>query len=102
MCQTLNRGQRKMRVVSAAVILAAFSLNASAAQVPAGSLVDAVTVFLSGAEVTRLAKAHLDKGEHTIVISDLPASAVPGSVRVEGRATGKLDIGSVDTNRKLL
>ena len=61
-----------------------------------------MTVFLSGAEVTRIAKVHLDKGEHTIIVADVPASAVPGSVRVEGKATGKLDIGSVDTARKLL
>jgi uncharacterized protein (TIGR02231 family) len=91
-----------MRLVLAAACLAAFSASAFAAQVPAISAVDAVTVFLSGAEVTRVAKVHLDKGEHTIVVGDLPASAVPGSIRVEGRATGKLDIGSVDTARKLL
>ena len=57
---------------------------------------------LSGAEVMRLAKVKIDKGEHTIIFSDVPASAVPGSIRVEGKATGKLDIGSVDTARKLL
>lgn len=91
-----------MRLVLAAVFLAGLSASSFAAQVPATSTVDAVTVFLSGAEVTRLAKAHLDKGEHTIVVADLPASAIPGSIRVEGRATGKLDIGSVDTARKLL
>ncbi len=91
-----------MRLVLAAACFAGFSVNAFAAQVPASSSVDAVTVFLSGAEITRIAKVHLDKGEHTIVISDLPSSAVPGSIRVEGRASGKLDIGSVDTARKLL
>jgi uncharacterized protein (TIGR02231 family) len=77
-------------------------LSAHAADVSATSTVDAVTVFLSGAEVTRLAKVKLDKGEHTIIIGDVPASAVPGSIRVEGKATGKLEIGSVDTARKLL
>ena len=91
-----------MRLVLAAAFLTAFCPNAFAAQISADSTVDAVTVFLSGAEVTRLAKVHLDKGEHTIVVRDLPASAVPGSVRVEGRATGKLDIGSVDSATKLL
>ena len=76
--------------------------HAAAVDVPAPSRVDAVTVFLSGAEITRVAKVKIDKGEHTIIINDVPASAVPGSIRVEGKATGKLDIGSVDTNRKLL
>lgn len=91
-----------LAAVWAAVWFSALSAPAFAAQVPATSTVDAVTVFLSGAEVTRLAKAHLDKGEHTIVVGDLPASAIPGSIRVEGRASGKLDIGSVDTAQKML
>ena len=33
---------------------------------------------------------------------DLPAGAVAGSIRVEGKATGKLEIGSVDTRRTFL
>jgi uncharacterized protein (TIGR02231 family) len=91
-----------MRFALAAVLLAAQPLSAYAGDVSATSTVDTVTVFLSGAEVTRLVKVKLDKGEHTIVIGDVPASAVPGSIRVEGKATGKLEIGSVDTARKLL
>lgn len=91
-----------LAAIGAAAWFSALSAPAFAAQVPATSNVDAVTVFLSGAEVTRLAKAHLDKGEHTIVLGDLPASAIPGSIRVEGRASGKLDIGSVDTAQKML
>ncbi|MBY0561738.1 mucoidy inhibitor MuiA family protein [Hyphomicrobium sp.] len=91
-----------MRFVFAAAFLAATPLSALAADVPATSAIDDVTVFLSGAEVTRIVKVHIERGEHTIVIGDVPASAVPGSVRVEGKATGKLDIGSVDTARKFL
>ena len=79
-----------------------FAVSAFAIEVTAPSRVDAVTVFLSGAEVTRVAKVKLDKGEHTVVFNDVPASAVQGSIRVEGKATGKLDIGSVDTARKYL
>jgi uncharacterized protein (TIGR02231 family) len=91
-----------MRFVLAAVFLAAQFSGAFADQLSATSVVDSATVYLSGAEVTRLAKVHLEKGEHTVVIGDLPASAVPGSIRVEGKATGKLEIGSVDTTRKFL
>jgi uncharacterized protein (TIGR02231 family) len=69
-------------------------------EVPASSRVDAVTVFLSGAEVTRTARLSLAKGEHTLVFSDLPVEAVPGSIRVDGKATAKLDIQSVDTRRR--
>ena len=91
-----------MRLVLAALALPVMHIAASASDVPATSRVDTVTVFLSGAEVTRLSKVHLEKGEYTIIIGDLPASALPGSIRVEGKASGKLDIGSVDTARKLL
>ncbi len=91
---------KRMAVSVAGLIITAG--QAAALDVSAPSRVDAVTVFLSGAEITRVAKVKIDKGEHTIIINDLPASAVPGSIRVEGKATGKLDIGSVDTNRRLL
>jgi uncharacterized protein (TIGR02231 family) len=73
---------------------------AVAAEFPATSRVDTVIVFLSGAEVTRTARLTLDKGEHTVVFNDLPAEAIPGSIRVDGKATAKLDIESVDTRRR--
>lgn len=75
---------------------------AFAAEVTAPTAIDSVTVFLRGAEVTRTGKVKLESGEHVILIRDVPASAVPGSIRVEGKATGKLDIGSVDTRRAFL
>lgn len=68
----------------------------------ATSRVDAVIVFPSGAEVARVAKLKLEKGDHVITFADVPAEALPGSIRVEGKATGKLDIGSVDSRRLLI
>jgi len=41
----------------------------------------------------------VERGEHVILFTDLPAQAVSGSIRVEGRASGTLEIGSVDTRR---
>ena len=73
-----------------------------AIDVPALSRVDAVTVFPQGAEVSRVAKVRLEKGMHTVVLADVPADAVPSSIRVEGLATGKLDIGSVDSRRLMV
>lgn len=70
-----------------------------AADVVASSAIEAVTVFPSGAEVTRAAKVKLVAGEGRIVFPDLPAQAIPGSIRVEGKSAGKLEIGSVDTKR---
>lgn len=91
----------------AAVLASAFLLavpigSLQAAEVVSPSRIDQVTVFLSGAEVTRVAKVTLDKGEHVIIFDDVPAAAVPGSIRVDGVATGKLNISSVDTARKYL
>lgn len=91
-----------MRIILTATALLLFSVSSQAADLTATSRVDSVTVFLSGAEVTRTGKVKLEKGEHTITITDIPASAVPGSIRVEGKATGKLDIGSVDMRRTYL
>ena len=70
-----------------------------AAEIPASSKIESVTVFPSGAEVLRVAKLKIEKGEHVVVVNDIAASAVPGSIRVEGKATGKLEIGSVDARR---
>ena len=80
-------------------ILLTTSTASWAADVPAVSKIEAVTVFPSGAEVARAAKVTLEKGEHTIVFQDVAAEAVPGSIRVEGKATGNLDIGSVDSRK---
>ena len=75
----------------------AIAAGAHAAEVKGTSRIDAVTVYPSGAEVTRIGKVKLERGEHTLLFTDLPANAVSSSIRVEGKATGKLEIGSVDT-----
>jgi uncharacterized protein (TIGR02231 family) len=93
--------------IATAVVFSAIGLGggglggegALAADVAATSTIDAVTVFPSGAEVTRAAKVKLPAGESRIVFADLPASAIAQSIRVEGKSAGKLDIGSVDTKR---
>src|SRR5688572_3573574 len=81
-------------------IFLAFPLSfpqlAVAAEVPASSKIDAVTVFPSGAEITRLIKVKLEPGEHTLLVRDLTGEALPESIRVEASAGGRLEIGSVD------
>lgn len=81
----------------AAVLMSSTSLLA--ADIAATSKIDAVTVFPAGAEVTRVTQVKLAAGEHAIVLNDLPATAIPSSIRVEGKATGNLAIGSVDSRR---
>ncbi len=90
-----------MRIFTTVLFLA-WPVSVWAADVPITSRVDAVTVFPQGAEVSRVAKVNLEKGMHTVVLSDVPADAVPGSIRVEGLATGKLEIGSVDSRRLMV
>src|SRR5215510_9818258 len=72
---------------------------AEAAEISASSHVSQVTVYPSGAEVTRLGAIKLEGGDHAIVFADLPARAIASSIRVEAKATGKLEIGSVDSRR---
>jgi len=87
---------------TAVVVFSAIGLSgggAMAADAVASSSIDSVTVFPSGAEVTRRAKVKIAAGEGRIVFPDLPAQAIAGSIRVEGKSAGKLEIGSVDTRR---
>ncbi len=91
-----------MRFAATALVLALTAHPLLAAEVPSMSRVDAVTVFPSGAEVARIAKVKIEQGQQTIVINDLPADAIETSIRVEGKATGKLEIGSVDTRRLMV
>ncbi len=92
----------RISLAIAGAFLTLLAVDAAADEVPATSRVDAVTVFLTGAEVTRAARLKLDKGGHTVIFNDLPAEAVPGSIRVDGNATAKLSIESVDTRRRYM
>jgi uncharacterized protein (TIGR02231 family) len=75
------------------------SSPAFAGDIAAKSKIDAVTVFPSGAEVTRVLKVKLEAGEHTLLVDDVTAQALPTSLRVEAATTGKLEIGSVDARK---
>jgi len=90
-----------MRCALALLLLPAlFSLaGAQAAEVKGTSRIDAVTVFPAGAEITRVGKVRLEAGDNVILFTDLPARAIHNSIRVEGKATGSLEIGSVDSRR---
>jgi uncharacterized protein (TIGR02231 family) len=87
---------------AAAAGLVAGLVPAQAAEIRAGSRVQSVIVFPVGAEVARIAKVKLEAGDHSILFNDLPAAAIASSIRVEGKATGKLEIGSVDSRRVMV
>ena len=79
--------------------LMAAAAPAMAETITGQSKIDAVTVYPQSAEITRAIKVKIPRGEHTILLTDLPAGALPQSIRVEGKSTGKLEIGSVDSRR---
>jgi hypothetical protein len=88
-----------MRSLTTLSLLLASTASVMSAEIKGSSRVDAVTVYPSGAEVTRIGRVTVERGEHVVLFTDLPAQALPGSLRVEGKATGTLEIGSVDTRR---
>jgi len=88
-----------MRWPIALALLPLFATGAYAADLKSTSKIESVTVYPQGAEVTRIGKVKMERGEHVLLFNDLPANTVSGSIRVEGKATGRLEIGSVDTRR---
>jgi uncharacterized protein (TIGR02231 family) len=88
-----------MRSLTTLSLLLASTASVMSAEIKGSSRIDAVTVYPSGAEVTRVGRVTIERGEHVILFTDLPAQALSGSLRVEGKATGTLEIGSVDTRR---
>jgi len=71
------------------------ALPVLAADIPVVSRPDAVTVFPDGASVTRRLTVTVPAGEHVLVIDDLPLTADPGSIRLQGTGSGSLAINAV-------
>lgn len=68
-----------------------------AADLRAQSHLDAVTVYPTGAEVTRVTDAHLLAGETTLILEGLPGELDAQSIRVEGVGGKGVEIASVDS-----
>jgi uncharacterized protein (TIGR02231 family) len=87
----------KYFLTSSLVAVAAFAVApVRAADVPATSSVDAVTVYPDGASVTRVITLDLPAGDHSAVLKDFPLTLDPSSLRIEGEAGAKLTIGATD------
>ena len=86
-------------VALAAGLVSLFAVPVMAAEIDLSSRIVAVTVFPSGAEVSRVGSINVQQGQHTLIIRDLPAGTITSSIRVTAMATGRLDIGSVDTRK---
>lgn len=87
-----------MRLALSGFFLAStFLVPAISADFNSSSRIDHVTVYPQGADVTRVAEVNVPAGDHRIILSDLPASIDPRSIRVEGEGSSPLEIASVDT-----
>ena len=85
-------------VTTSLVVVAAFAaVQAQAADLDAASAVDAVTVYLDGASVTRVIAVNIPAGDNTVVLKDFPLTLDVSSLRVEGEADARLTLGAVDT-----
>ena len=92
-----------MKRILLATLLTTTSLTpVLAEEITASTRIDAVTVFPSGAEITRTTRINVLKGEHTLILKDLPADVDPQSIRVSGNAGGSLEIRSIDSNLSYL
>lgn len=86
----------RLRLAAACLVTTALT-PAFAVEIPALSRIDSVTVFPSGAEVTRSAEARLEAGEHSLIFDGLPGDLQAETIRVEGTSSGSVEIGSVDS-----
>jgi uncharacterized protein (TIGR02231 family) len=85
--------------LSALLLSSAFCAPAWAVALVPQSKIDAVTVYLQGADVVRSTAVDLPAGEHQVILRDLPANIDPQSIRVEGFGTDgrSFAIASVDS-----
>lgn len=90
---------RPARLFAVALGLVGGSVGVAAQSAVVTSKIEAVTVFPSGAEVVRTGRVRIAPETGAVVFRDLPAEAVAGSIRVDGKAAGRLEIGAVDTRR---
>jgi uncharacterized protein (TIGR02231 family) len=67
--------------------------------VPAPSRIDAVTVYLSTARVTRLARVELGTGPSRVVLEGLPDELDDDSIRVDGKGAARAKVFGVTVER---
>lgn len=78
-------------------LVGALAAHVSAADLEVRSKVDAVTIFLDAALVSRVADVELPPGHTTLIFKDLPIGLDPASLQVLRRAEDELVLGSVTT-----
>lgn len=72
------------------------ALPAFAADLQTDSRITAVTVYADRAAVTRTASVELPAGASTVVLTGLPESLLPDSLRAEGETQGDVVLGAIE------
>ncbi len=83
---------RALLVVSLLVASSLVPSSATAKDISAPSRIDAVTVYLHNARVTRVAKIDLPAGDVRVTLENLPDQLLDQSLRVSGRGRGAAQI----------
>ncbi|HEX9289324.1 MAG TPA: mucoidy inhibitor MuiA family protein [Anaeromyxobacteraceae bacterium] len=87
-----------MRALAIALFLTP-SFTFAAADLDTASRVDAVTVYRTGARVTRVARVDVGGGDARVLLAGLPDGLDDDSIRVEGRGTAQVRLYGVTVER---
>ncbi len=87
-----------MRALAIALFLTP-SFTLAAADLDTASRVDAVTVYRTGARVTRVARVDVGGGDARVLLAGLPDGLDDDSIRVEGRGTAQVRLYGVTVER---
>lgn len=80
----------------ASTALVTFPMPATAATLSPGSRIADVVLYPDAAVIKREILAEIPAGSHELLLTDLPATLDPASLRIEGAADAKLSIGNLD------
>ena len=75
-----------LRFAVASGVVALLSLPAVAGEISPATTITAVTVFPTGANITRTVPIELPAGPSTVIVPDLPGEIETDSIKVEGTA----------------
>jgi len=64
------------------------------------SHITSVTVYPDRARISRSGKASLEPGAHRLLVTELPLTLLPESVRVSGKGTARARLGGVELRRE--
>jgi len=96
---TLNAKYKTMKKGLLFLLLPLLALTSNAQEKRVKSKVISATVYVQGAQITRVAKVYLDKGENRVVLTNLPPSLDESSIQV---SCGEATIVSVTNQKNML